>query len=77
MLYKSFVSLEQISKNVDEGSPIYIIYLDFHKAIEKLPADRQKITDSSKLQTLPQNNSTIFVPQMAHKVSTRERHCCR
>ena len=29
--------LEEITKWIDEGSPVDIIYLDFHKALDKVP----------------------------------------
>ena len=32
--------LEDITKWVDEGSPVYIIYLDFKKAFDKVPHQR-------------------------------------
>ena len=32
--------LEEITKWIDEGSPVYIIYLDFHKAFDKVPHQR-------------------------------------
>ena len=32
--------LEEITKWIDEGSPVDIIYLDFQKAFEKVPHQR-------------------------------------
>ena len=32
---------EEITKWVDEGSPVDIIYLDFQKAFDKVPYQRQ------------------------------------
>ena len=32
--------LEEITKWIDEGSPVDIIYLDFHKAFDKVPHQR-------------------------------------
>ena len=40
MLNKCFVFLEEITKWIDEGSPIDIIYLDFQKAFNKVPHQR-------------------------------------
>ena len=33
-------SLEEITKWIDEGSPVVIIYLDFEKASDKVPHQR-------------------------------------
>ena len=32
--------LEEITKWIDEGLPVDIIYLDFHKAFDKVPHQR-------------------------------------
>ena len=32
--------MEEITKWIDEGSPVYIIYLDFQKAFDKVPHQR-------------------------------------
>ena len=32
--------LEEITKEIDEGSPVDIIYLDFQKAFDKVPHQR-------------------------------------
>ena len=32
--------LEEITKCIDKGSPVDIIYLDFHKAFDKVPHQR-------------------------------------
>ena len=40
MLNKYIVFLEEITKWIDEGSPADIIYLDFQKALDKVPHQR-------------------------------------
>ena len=40
MLNKYVVFLEEITKWIDEGSPVDIIYLDFQKAFDKVPHQR-------------------------------------
>ena len=40
MLKKYVIILEEITKWIDEGSPVDIIYLDFQKAIDKVPHQR-------------------------------------
>ena len=35
--------LEEITKWVDDGSPVVIIYLDFQKAFDKVPNQRLKV----------------------------------
>ena len=35
-----FVVVEEISKWIDEGSPVDIIYLDFQKVFDKVPPQR-------------------------------------
>ena len=37
---KSFFFFEEITKWVDEGSPVDVIYLDFQKAFDKVPHQR-------------------------------------
>ena len=37
MLNKYVIFLEDVTKWVDEGSPVDIIYLDFYKAFDKVP----------------------------------------
>ena len=37
---KSVFFLEEITKWVDEGSPVDVIYLDFQKAFDKVPHQR-------------------------------------
>ena len=37
---KCFMFFEEITKWVDEGSPVDIIYLDFQKAFDKVPHQR-------------------------------------
>ena len=40
MLNKYVTFLEEITKWIDEGSPVDIIYLDFQKAFDKVPHQR-------------------------------------
>ena len=40
MLNKYVMFLEEITKWIDEGSPVDIIYLDFQKAFDKVPHQR-------------------------------------
>ena len=40
MLNKYVMFLEDVTKWVDEGSPVDIIYLDFKKAFDKVPHQR-------------------------------------
>ena len=40
MLNKYVIFLEEITKWIDEGSPVDIIYLDFQKAFDKVPHQR-------------------------------------
>ena len=37
MLHKHVIFFEEITKWIDEGSPVDIIYLDFPKAFDKVP----------------------------------------
>ena len=47
--------LEEITKWVDDGSPVDVIYLDFQKAFDKVPHQRQIL----KLNSHCMGNSTI------------------
>ena len=38
---KKFFFLEEITKWVDDGSPVDVIYLDFQKAFDKVPHQSQ------------------------------------
>ena len=40
MLNQSLVFLEEITKWVDDGSPVDDVYLDFQKAFDKVPHQR-------------------------------------
>ena len=43
MLNKYVMFLEEITKCIDEGSPVDIIYLDFQKAFDKVPYQRLEL----------------------------------
>ena len=65
---------EEITKWVDEGSPVDIIYLDFQKAFDKVPHQRlilklkSHLSDSMSSQSL--KNLTIFnFAQISHAYS--------
>ncbi len=47
--------LEEITKRVDEGSPVDVIYLDFQKAFDKVPHQRQIV----KLKSHGMGNSIV------------------
>ena len=49
------VFLKEITKWVDEGSPVDVIYLDFQKAFDKVPHQRQIL----KLKSYGMGNSLI------------------
>ena len=38
-----FFFFEEITKWVDDGSPVYVIYFDFQKAFDKVPHQRLKL----------------------------------
>ena len=40
MANQSLMFLEKITKWVDEESPVDVVYLDFHKAFDKVPHQR-------------------------------------
>ena len=40
MLNKYVMFLEEVTKWLDEGSPVDVIYLDFKKAFDKVPHQR-------------------------------------
>ena len=52
---KFVMFLEEITKCVDDGSPVDVIYLDFQKAFDKVPHQRL----ISKLKSLGIGNSII------------------
>ena len=37
MSNQSVMFLEEITKRLDDGSPVDVVYLDFHKAFDKVP----------------------------------------
>ena len=47
-----YVFLEEITKWVDDGSPVDVIYLDFQKAFDKVPNQRLIIHSSGVLLVL-------------------------
>ena len=56
---KCVMFFEEITKWVDDGSPVDVIYLDFHKSFDKVPHQRLII----KLKSLGMGKSINWIEQ--------------
>ena len=60
---------EEITKWVDEGSPVDVIYLDFQKAFDKVP--HQRLILKLKSHGMEEHQSNIYRPRKSIRQHTQ------